>query len=255
MKRILYFLLCALLALSCLCPTISASALYINDEAGILTSTDKTVLENKASSFKSIHGFDIAVLFIDRLPYNNNDPFDYAGDYFEDKYGKDGIILLVSIYDREWAISCGGSAKKTYTDKAQIILENSIMPYLRNDGFYEAAKAFIETSNDIANGVYKNELQKEKNGDILKKVSICTVISLVGAFALIMIEKSKMKTARRQNYAYDSISEKLTLRDSRDIFLFSRTRKTRRETSSGSSGSSGSHSRSGGGRTGRSGKF
>lgn len=252
MKKIICYFLIALLILSCFCFTVSASSPYINDEAGILTSDDSASLESKASSFKSIHGFDIAILIIDRLPYDNDDPFDYAGDYFEDKYGKDGIILLISISDREWAISCGGAAKKIYTDKAQKILEDSFMPYLRNDDFYEAAKAFVDVSDDIANGLYENDLKKEKTQDTFKKIGICTVISLIGAFALILFEKSKMKTARRQNYAYDSISQQLKLRDSQDIFLFSRTHRTRRESSSGSSGS---HSRSGGGRTGRSGRF
>lgn len=235
------------------------------DMAELMDDTEKSSLLSKLDEISERQQLDVVVVTVNTL--DGKTPAAYADDFYDyNGYGfgqnKDGVLLLVSMEDRDWYISTTGYGITAFTDKGIEYISDEFKPYLSDGDYYEA---FVEYAKQCDKFITQAKTGEPYDvGNMPKEpfpvgAAIFTglAIGLIVAFIATSVMKGKLKTVRMQPSASDYVkngSMKLTNRQ--DVFLYSHVNKTRRESSSHSGGGSSTHiSSSGSSHGGGGGKF
>ncbi len=296
MKKLTVILLSVLMLLSL---TASASAYVyeegdrtalVNDFADLIPDYDEETLNNKLEQISEIYECEVAVLTV-----NTTDGYDitaFADDYYDyNGFGwgenDDGIMLVVDMGNREFAITTHGTAIDIFTDYNLTQLENAFVPYLSQGSYTTAFVAYYEKCINIFDdyNTYLNDYGGEGNvyipsddeydyiyeddymyGDdyytphknifsqlfSVKWLVISVVIGLVIAFFYTNHLKSQLKTVRSKPSASDYIIPgSFNLTGQRDVYLYSNVKKTPKPKNN-NTGSRGGSSFGGGSSTHRS---
>lgn len=269
MKRRLFSIcLCLLLCAGFIVP-VSAEEQKVIDYAGLLSASEIADLEKKAQQLVDDYRMDIVILTIDSLGGKTSES--YADDFFDDNgYGigdaHSGVILLLAMETREWAISTCGDTIYALTDYGIESVFAQIAGYLSKDRYYEAFDAYLDElqvyfqaysdgepidgqiyqytgPGTYEHGTQENVVHYSKRrtlsfGQIILSVAIGAGVAAVVVF----IMRSQMNTVKQQHGAVSYLKQSsYELRRCQDFFLYSQISKVRRAESSG-----GSHSHGGG---------
>lgn len=157
--------------------------------------------------------------------------------YFDDSdYENGGILLFVSMNERNYGIYCEGKAyDKIFKSSVLDEIEDAIIPYLSEGDVYSALNAFANKCEEALakyTSVSVNPLW----------IPIALGIGIVIAFIVVLIMKSQLKSVHFQSAAEDYVkSGSFHLTESRDIFLYSTiTRTPKPQPKSSGGGRSGS---------------
>ena len=218
----------------------------LNDTANILSESEKTTLLEKLDEISVRQKTDITIVTLNDLnDYSTaRECADDIYDYCNYGYGadRDGILLLLSMKDRDWCISTCGYGITAFTDAGIEYIGKQMKSDL-SGGNYAAAFDTYATLCDkfitqAKNGTPydKGNLPREPLSVIWIPISIA--IGVVLALIVVSIMKGKLKTVHPQAAA-DSYVKKnsLNITNSSDLFLYHTIDRTERqkETSSGSS--------------------
>ncbi|MBQ7415790.1 MAG: TPM domain-containing protein [Oscillospiraceae bacterium] len=250
MKKLIVLLVSCLLTVSLAVTAAAAGGSpKIVDNANLLTSYEETSLEEKAEALVEKYEMDVVILTVKST--NAEDITAYADDYF-DYYGYgigsdySGVLLVLSMAEREWAISTCGETIDALSDYAQDQIMDEVTPMLGSEDYYEAFSTYLDLLDEEL-AASTQEL------NIFQRIIISLVIGAIAGGITILVMRSKMKTVRRQSAAVDYVKQgSYYLRDQRDIYLYSRTSRVRKQSSSGGTSTHRSSSgRSHGGSRGR----
>lgn len=237
----------------------------VNDLADLLTDSEEEELLTKLDEISLRQNMDVTVVTVNDLgDYSTATEYaDAVYDFCNYGYGsdKDGLLLLVSMADRDLAISTCGYGITAFTDAGIDYIFEQIGPDL-SDGNYAASFDTYATLCDefitqAKNGTpfdYEN-LPREPLSMIWIPISI--VIGVVLALIIVGVMKSKLKTVRRQAAANSYLKKgSLAVTESSDLFLYHTVNRTERPKNNGGSGGSSTHTSSSGTiHGGKSGKF
>ena len=279
MKKFTVILLSALMLLS-LAVTCSAyeygfgdRTALLNDLADIIPDDEEEALNNKLEQISEIYECEVAVLTV-----SYTDGYDitaYADDYYDyNGFGwgenDDGIMLVLDMGNREFAITTHGTAIDIFTDYNLSVLESAFVPLLSQGSYTEAFITYYECCIDIFDdyNTYLEDFGGEGNvyipsddgydylyGDdyytepvdivseifSVKWLVVSVIIGLVIALFYTTHLKSQLKTVASKPSASDYVVPgSFTLTGQRDIFLYSNVKKTPKpkNNSSGSKGGS-----------------
>lgn len=272
-KKIICLLLCLCLLPVCMVQAVNVPELpRVVDEAGLLSSSEIESLSSAIDGIIEEYQMDVVILTVDSLRYKSAQ--DYADDYYDDNgYGAgsnySGVLLLISMEDRDWWISTCGDAIYAITDYGIESLFSEMSFYLSVDMFYEAFRAYLDAlpeyfrayrnGNPIDGnigfydgpGSYSPGTSEEvvyyhdSESSIIGNFFISLLIGLVAALITILIMRGSMNTKRAQHSAADYFKQgSFHLRVHRDLFLYSNVTKTARPKNNGSSGGGGSRTHS-----------
>ena len=258
MKNRLFALIAILCLLTALVLPVCATPSRLVDDAQLLDQTEASQVEAELDEISAKHDMDIVIVTVDSIRWQS--PMAYADDYYDNNgYGPDGILLLVSLEDRDWWVSTTGYGITVVTDAGLQYMSERFVPYL-SDGEY--AQAFLEFARlcgeliaqaNTGDPYDSHNLPKEPFSVGINLV-IAWVIGLVVGWIVTAVMKGQLKTVRQQVRADAYITaDSLQLTHSRDIFLY--THIDRREKPKQSSGSSTHTSSSGASHGGGGGKF
>lgn len=207
--------------------------------------------------------FDVVIVTVGSLGAKSAQAF--ADDYYDcNGYGmgadRDGVLLLISMEERDWYISTCGYGIEAITDAGRNTMSDYFVPYLSDGDYYTAFKTYAElcdkfvtqartdVSYDIGNLDdldYSIPLTAE---DWITAVCVNIVIGIVAALIVCSILKSKLKTVAMQRGANNyTVEDSFEVTQSSDLFLYStvsRTAKPKENESSG--GGSSTHTSSSG---------
>ena len=252
MRKFILFLL----ILSLLCGTAAVAHGYTSrvvDDAALLTGEQTQELAAIADQLSRKHNADIVILTVDSLGYKSAESF--ADDYYDDHgYGTGsdhtGILLLLSMEDRDWAISTCGDCIRIFSDRQLDQIFENIRPYLSDDDYYSAFSMYLHLVDKRFESYAEGN--KVTFFDVILRFMIALAIGAAAGGISLAVMRSKMNTAKRQsgagNYVVDGT---FRLYRQQDIYLYSRTSRTRKQQSSGSSTHRSSSGRSHGGRSGK----
>lgn len=260
MKRILSLMVAILLCIP-LCLTAFATVItpYVIDDADLLTPSEEAVLEEKLHRISDTYGMDVVVLTLSSL--DGQDETAFADDYYDyNGYRADGILLLVSMEERRWAISTVGYGITAFTDAGLAYLEECFIDDLSSGNYSQAFNTFADVSEDMI--IQANSGDPYDYGNLPKSdfdVGANVVISLVIGFIIALIVtgsmRAQLKSVRPRSAAADYVTPgSLNITEHRDQFLYRNVTRVRTETNS-SGGSSTHRSSSGRSHGGRSGGF
>ena len=269
-KKITVLLFALVLCFSTVVPAFAAEAdgfadeyYRLNDLAEILSDSEEAALLEKLDEVSLRQKVDVTILTVDEI-----EGYDSATDYADDVYefcnygygpSKDGVLLLISMEDHDWAISTSGYGITAFTDAGIDYIAAQMKDNL-TDGDYATAfntyvtlcDTFIKQARN-GNPFDKADLPREPLSMIWIPISI--VIGVVLALIIVGTMKGKLKTVRAQAAANSYLKkDSLAVTESSDLFLYHTVTRTERKKKS-SSGSSTHTSSSGKTHGGCSGKF
>lgn len=229
------------------------------DNADILDSIAETEMSLKLDEISSEHQFDVIVVTIPSLygmdaQYYADEYYDFNGYGFGENY--DGILFLLSMQDREWAISTCGYGQEAFTDDGLEYMEKKIVPSLRKGDYAAAFNEYMllcdEVLTQAENGVILDSSNLPKTYFSSQWVIVAVIIGVVVAVVVTLAMKGQLKSVKKKDRASDYMkANSLNVTESRERFLFSNvTRRAKPKNNSGSGGRS-SSGRSHGGRSGR----
>ena len=269
-RKLMVFVLCILL----LCPVLTAFAQNskILDQAGLLWSDEIAALEEKAQKIVDTYGMDVVILTVDSI--NGSYIESFADDFYDrNGYGigqeGHGVILVLVMDTREWAISTCGDAIYAITDFGIQSLFEDMAPYLSEGDYYRAFDTYLEVlpyyfeayENGSPIDGWAGNYQGPGSVEIGTREDVVyyeseppiwasPIIGLIVAGIVVMIMRSSMNTKRPQRSASQYLKrDSYQLRRQQDIFLYSQVSKVRRQTQSGSGGGGSSVHRGSGGRS------
>lgn len=279
-KKIFAAISVLLLSVMMLLPTFAADGSKVGrrlvDNAGLLSESEKQSLSDELDEISDRQAFDVVIVTTDSL--DGKTATEYADDYYDENgygynYDRDGVMLLVSMEDRDWAISTCGLGIEAFTDAGQSYISDLFLPELSNGYYAEAFQIFAEQCDSFVTKARQGEpydsssLPSESGSydgsrswtDALSVVwiPISLAIGFVIALLVVGVMKSSMKTVRRQAAAQDYLKAgSLNLTDSRDVFLYRKVDRIARPKDDDTGGGSTIHTSSSGTRHGgSSGKF
>ena len=266
MRKLTIFLLCLLLV----CPVLTASAQnpHIIDDAGLLWSGEISLLEQQAQAITDEYGMDVVILTVNSTHGTYIETF--ADDFYDrNGYGigssYSGVLLVLSMDTREWAISTCGNAIYAITDYGIEQLFEEMAWHLSEDDYYKAFEAYLTAlpyyfeayengapidgwagnyngPGSVQTGTREETVYYETKPNYL----LAPLIGLVAAAIIILIMRSLMNTKRPQRSAVNYLVSGTDHLWHRDIYLYSQVRKVRRQQQSSGGGGSSVHRSSGG---------
>lgn len=267
-KRIHVVLLkiCGLFLLAiALCPAFPAFAENpdkVVDMAEILTEEEEEKLQEQLLDIAETYACDIAVVTVDS--YGGKTSTEFTDDYYyENGYGYgsgiDGIILSVSMGDREYYMSTRGKAIDIFTDYGLERMKESFSGYLSDGEYYRAFRKFGELAEQFIveaseNQPYDvNHTYKEKMSLGMKAAIAAISAAVVSALVLAGL-LGQLRSVRAKGAAQDYVRDgSFHVTRHRDIFLYRTVSRIKRAEPPSGGGGSSTHSTSGGGRAGGSG--
>ena len=227
------------------------------DEADLLTGSEEETLLAKLDEISKRQQFDVAVITVSSL--DGESPQAFADDYYDyNGYGMgegdDGVLLLISMEDRDWYVSTHGYGITAVTDAGLDYIADQFVPYL-SDGDYEMAfTVYADLCDDFVTQARTGDpydagnLPREKRGAM--EIVLSLGIGFVLAFIPMMVMRKKMKNVRKQDTAGSYVNaDSIAITERRDRFLYDTVTKTPipKSDSGGSSTHSSSSGRSHGG--------
>ena len=269
MKRIVTLLIC--FALLCPLMTVSAAMPRIIDDANLLLYGEMSLLEEEANRIAEEYGMDVVILTVEDF-YGVSASIEVFADNFYDNNGygigenASGVLLVLSMDTREWAISTCGDAIYAITDFGIQALFEDMAPHLSEDNYFDAFDTYLEvlpyyfeayengTPIDGWAGNYQGpgSVESGTREDVVYYTSeppywASPIIGAAIAGIVVLIMRSSMNTKRPQRSAAGYLNrDSYQLRRHQDIFLYSQVSKTRKQTQSSSGGGSSVHHSSGG---------
>ncbi len=128
---------------------------YINDYAGLLNGNDKKNTEQLLIDLRQTHGIEATVLTIGSLAdYDTGDETieAFATNLFNtwgigDREKNNGVLLLVSVNDRQMRIELGSGYENAYNEAMQEVINEHIIPSFKGGNFsrgiYRGVRAIV----------------------------------------------------------------------------------------------------------------
>jgi uncharacterized protein len=216
---------------------------FVYDGADLLTDEEEASLEERIEMLTDNYKTHIVIVTVSDLGYNT--AYSYADSYYHDNgfgYGKDksGILLLLSMSERDYYIYTYGEAEDKFGDSELTQLEEAMLPCFDENRFYDGFVAFIDACDNVL------------TFDFFGSLLIASVVGIVIALVIVLMMKRKLKSVRPQKTASNYVrTGSFMLTKDLDLYLYRTVTRTRRAETSSGSRSSGGGSRGGG----RGGKF
>lgn len=275
MKTRIFALLTAWVWMVLSAAAVSAAPMRLADEASLLTLAEKNRVQKELDRISTTWDFDVVVVTVPSL--NGKSAMEAADDFYEEGgYSEDGVLLLITMAEREWWISTAGSGISLFSDRELDFLEDCFLEGL-SDGEYENAfLSFAAACEEVLQpGKTPERLdrygEEELDGDWgdpsarrtpgIFSIVISVVIGLVAAVTGTGAMKSALKSVQLQPSAANYVRpNSLRVTNSREIFLYRHLSRTAKpKDNGGPSGSHGGgsvhHSSSGSSHGGRGGRF
>ncbi len=251
-------------------PSSAADLPRLVDQADLLTDSEESALSDRLDEISERHQFDVVVVTVDSLEGETavvyaDDFYDYNGYGFGDE--RDGILLLISMEERDWCISTTGYGITAFTDAGQAYISERFVTDL-SVGDYAAAftnfavlcDAFI-TQADTGEPYDIDHLPQEPF-DLVWNLAVALIIAFVISLIVTGIMRGQLKTVHSQSEADNYIKQgSMHLTRKNDLYLYRHVNRRKKaennsSTRSGNPGGSQTHkSSSGTTHGGSSGKF
>ena len=260
---------------------------YVLDNAGILTESQRSTLETRAAELSEEHGCKLYIVTVKDHSEFNPDVYEAAKgiyNFYDLGYGegKDGVLLLLSMNERDYSFVGHGDKGETICGyESSWLVEDEFLDDFRRDDWFGGFSDYLEACDRQLNKLESGEDITE-GADIIvgpngqeyhsynapgeptrmptgAKLAIGLGAPCLIALGVCATFKAQMKTAKEKTTAEEYVvpgSAALRVRDDHFINRTETRVPIHTESSSGRGGSSGGSSfHSGGGFSGSSGKF
>lgn len=252
-KRFFTAIFALMLCLSLAIPALAAVSLpRLVDDANLLTVSQVRTLLNKLDEISTRQKMDVVVVTVDTL--NGKSPRAYADDFYDyNGYTFDGVLLLVSMEDRDWWISTSGYGITAFTDAGIDYIGEQFVSELSDENYAKAFDIFAEKCDEFITQARSGDPYDRHNlpkdpFNVVIWLIVSLVIGLIVALIATGIMRGKLKSVRSKYEAADYVrSGSMKVTQAREFFLYRQVTRTPRPKDGGSSTHRSSSGRSHGG--------
>lgn len=241
------------------CLTINVSTFALSkaprlvDGADLLSSTEQSELLSKLNEISERQKCDIVIVTTYSL--NGKSLEAYADDFYDyNAYGfnekRDGLLLLISLENKDWYISTCGYATTAVNDDGIKYISKQFLSKLSAGKYYLAFNTFASLCDDFVNQAktgkaYGGNYMPKAPFNAMMRLILSMTIGIVVALIVTNSMKAKLKSVHKQVAAVSyAKSNSMHINESRDIFLYNTVERNAKSTSSSSSGRSSTHNSS-----------
>lgn len=199
------------------------------DEADLLSDSDEAELLGKLDEISERQQMDIVVLTVNSL--EGKSPEEYADDFYDyNGYGfgdgKDGILFLISMGEREMCMSTAGYGITAFTDAGQNYIYDQIMTYIKDGDYATAFTTFAAQCDGFITQARTGEPYDIDNlpqepfsvvGALVIAVGIGFIISLIATGIMRLQLHSVYSRQEAEDYM---IKDSMQVTRSNDLFLY-----------------------------------
>ena len=256
MKKRIFSLLAALLLSASLFAALALNAAadserqlpLVCDAYGLLTEEEDEALNKSADTYSAMYECDIIVVVVpDTEGYNVEDYAEAVYQYYDYGWGaeKSGVILLLSMEDRDYDLAAYGYGNTAFTDYGKAWLMDDVLPFLGDDDWYGGFRTYIDLCADYLRQAREgrpvdyyggSETRARPRGFYVTApmVLVSLIVGLIPAGITVLVMRSKMKSAVLQTRADSYLDSELQLTERSDRFINKTTTRVRRSDDSGS---------------------
>ena len=181
---------------------------FLSDQAGLLSEAEAAQLEAKLIEISTRQLCDVAVVTVDSL--NGKTATAYADDFYDENdigYGSedDGVLLLLGMEEREWAITTYGLGKTAFTDAGLSYIEEKFLPTLSDGKYAKAFTIFADNCDRFLEQAYTGtpyDTGHMPKGTVsLIWIPVSLAVGFLLAFILGKLLASSLKSVQKQNSA------------------------------------------------------
>ncbi len=175
------------------------------DDARLLDSEESQKLRSQLDEVSERQQCDVVVVTVNSLEGMSAGSF--ADDYYDyHGYGMgeddDGILFLISMSERKWAISTYGSGITAFTDAGQEYMMKKIRPDLSDGDYYNAFITYAKLADDFLTQAADGEAYDEGHMPVTASdIGFCVIVGLIGGFLLALLRVYVMKMQMRTVYS------------------------------------------------------
>ena len=219
------------------------------DDAGLLTAEESTALLEKLEEISQRQQNEVAIVTVNSLDGKTAQA--YADDYYDYNgygYGEndDGILLLISMGERKWAISTYGYCHLTaFTDAGISYISEKLGPSLKKEKYMKAFTTYASLCDKFVEKAHSGKPYDV--GHMPFKwlpwycVSISIVCGLVAAFFVVSSKRDELHSVAFEDKAHNYMKKNtLKMKESHDYFLYHTVTRNRIKSDSDDSSSGGS---------------
>lgn len=249
-KRIFSLIGILLLAVCLIQPAFAFGGIVrLVDEANLLTDSEEAALSAKLDEISLRQNLDVVIVTVDST--GGRTATEYADNTYDDSgYSEDGILLLISVDNREWAVSTSGYGMTAFTDEGLDYLTAQFVDLMSagewNDAFHSFAGLCDEFITQAKTGAPYDagNLPKKPFTPLLTGL-VSLGIGFVIAFFWMNGWKNELYSVQARSEAKEYVKGgSLNLTEQRDLFLYRRV--DRREKPKGNSDDSSTRTSSSG---------
>ena len=231
------------------------------DRASLLTPDEYQKLLALLDEISERQRMDVVIWTVESLGALT--PMEYADDTYDyNGYGfgpgKDGILLLLSMEERDYWVTTTGYGITVFTDYGiKYHLMDSVLPYLGRDDWYGGFTQFANKADEMITTAktdrpvdinYPDSGGGDGGGGRYRYTpsttlfAISLIIGAVAALITCLVMRSRLRTMRKKTEAADYCVGGLQLQGSYDHFLYKNVSRILIERDSGSRGGGGGSS-------------
>ena len=231
------------------------------DDEGLLSEMEYQTLEDYAREISEQRQCAVYFVTVDNFRnYGDGDIFNVARQIFlASDFGmgeeKDGVMLLLSMADRDCSLIAHGFGETALTDYGREYICEHFLDDFADDDWFHGVFDYLAYTDDLLSQAREGRVYDRYNGitgGVLWVWSL--ILGVVISLVVCLIQRAMMrKKVREQTDALGYVQGEVHITRRRDVY--SHTTEVRRKIEKKDSGSSGSHSHSSDGFSGTSGKF
>lgn len=120
---------------------------YMVDNAGVLSPQQRNELNKKLKDYSEQCKCDIAIVVVPST--DGKDLYEFTMDFYDYNgfgygNGEDGLMLLLSMEERDWCVTRCGKARKIFTENVTNQMVNEVSEELGRNDFYNAFDKFSD---------------------------------------------------------------------------------------------------------------
>lgn len=203
---------------------------YVTDVVGIISESEKVQLERFAEKVSAEYGCGVYIVVVDdyRRYSNSYDCFSAAENiYLQYNLGlgseKNGVLLLLSMQDRDFGLAAYGSAAHyAFTDYGKELLIEAFIPELGNNNWYGGLSTYLETSASFLESASQGNPVDVPEVELSFGEAFISAFGISAAIALIvcLVFKAQMRSTGIRSDAAEYVDRSsFNLYAQQDIFL------------------------------------
>ena len=225
------------------------------DMADLLDNSEEAALLSMLDEISNRQELDVVVVTVNTL--DGKTPMDYADDFYDyNGYGfgenRDGVLLLVSMEDRDRWISTSGYGITVFTDAGIEYISEKFLPDLSDGNYADAFTTYAELCDEFITQARTgepydtNNLPKEPF-NVFSSLLISLAVGILVSLIVTGKMKGKLKTVRMQPAAEEYVRKgSMLVTESSDLFLYSHVDRRAKSKDDDSGGGSSTHTSSSG---------